>query len=155
MSELIVWITWATAAAAQAALAAVGTPLTLRGDVLHHANGFAAHVNFDCTACWPALLLSLALVLSRRLPPGTFMLPRVRRLPAATIALGVAAMVAVNQLRLVAVVWIGVHAPAHFGWLHEIAGPLLLVAAGLAFVVLAARPSRRGQSIQASQSARA
>jgi len=122
-----------TAALAQAALATLGTPFERQGETLRHASGFVAVVDMDCTAAVPVLLGLAALLVFGALAR----LPRRRR---ATFALVVAAGLAVaNQLRLVAVLWAGANAPAHFGWLHEVAGPLMLVAVGAAVVAAAVR----------------
>lgn len=128
-----------TTALAQGALAWLGTPMRREGDLLRHAAGFAAQVDLSCTALAPAAMLALALAVAgalRRVAP-------LRLLTA--VALGVGVIALVNQLRLVAVLWVGVHAPAQFEWVHVAAGPLLLVAAGAAWVfgVLAgpARPA--------------
>jgi exosortase/archaeosortase family protein len=129
MQSLVV----ATTALAQSALALLGTRLEWEGEVLRHAGGFAAQVDLSCTALGPAAILSLALLVAgalNRLDPLRL---------AAALAFGVLIITLVNQLRLVAVLWVGVHAPAHFGWVHVAAGPLLLVATGatLVFAVLA------------------
>lgn len=127
---------WATAAGAQTSLSWLGTPLSWQGDRLAHANGFVAQVHADCTAAWPALWLMAALVI--------FGVPAQvpwRRLAAAAV-LGAFAMVVVNQLRLVAVLWTGVHAPELFAWVHELLGPLLLVATGATIVAIGVRGAR-------------
>ena len=122
---------WATAGAAQAALSALGTPFERQGDLLRHAQGFVAQVDLDCTALWLAWLLIGGLVLfglTGRRPPH-------RLMPA--MALGAAMILVVNQLRLVAMLWLGVHAPQQFGWVHEWLSPLLLVALGGGYVAWA------------------
>lgn len=129
----------ATAALAQSALALLGTPLVRQGELLRHAGGFAAQVDLSCTALWPAMMLSLALCVAgalRRAAPLRL---------AGFVAGGIGVIALVNQLRLVGVIWVGVHAPAHFEWVHVAAGPLLLVAAGaaLAFAALAQPGLRR------------
>lgn len=124
---------WATTLVAQAMLAWLGTPMSWQGDQLGHASGFVAQLHGDCTAWWPALGLLIALggfgalaqVPARRLVPGA--------------AAGVLVMALINQARLVAVLWTGVHTPALFGWMHEVLGPLMLVAAGAAVVALTVR----------------
>jgi exosortase/archaeosortase family protein len=124
---------WATAAVAQTLLSWLGTPLTWQGDRLAHANGFVAQMHADCTAAWPALSLLVALLVfgvQARTPS--------RRLAVAA-TVGVLAIIVVNQLRLVAVLWTGVHAPALFAWVHELLGPLLLVATGAMIVAIGVR----------------
>lgn len=117
-----------TLALAQAALARLGTPLTREGDLLRHADGFVAQVDVSCTAAWPAMLLTLALGVAAAL--GRTELTRL----GLAIVFGTMIMALVNQLRLTAALWVGVHAPAHFHWVHAAAGPLLLVAVGAAVV---------------------
>ena len=121
---------WGTAALTQALLGRLGTALQLQGDVLSHAGGFAAQVDLACTALIPALLLLAALALW-----GWLDRPAPQRLALAML-LGLTTMALVNQLRLLAVIWVGVHAPAHFPWVHEVLGPLLLVVAGAAWVAV-------------------
>lgn len=121
----------ATAAAARAVLAELGTPLMQEGPWLRHASGFVAEVGWDCTAFWPALVLVLAMALFGRARGQAL-----RGLMPAFVA-AVVFITLINQVRLIAVLWVGVHAPAAFGWVHEAASPLLLVGAGAAFLVLA------------------
>lgn len=117
-----------TTALAQATLAWLGTPLQREGDLLRHAGGFVAQVDASCTAAWPASLLALALGVAAAL--GRTVPARI----AAAIVLGTMAIAAANQLRLVVALWVGVHAPAHFHWVHVAAGPLLMVVVGAAVV---------------------
>lgn len=119
----------ATAAAAQWLLAALGTPVQRHGEWLRHAGGFTAEVHLDCTALWPAVVLVSLLVLF-----GTQARVGVPRLVRAS-AWGVGVVALVNQVRLVGTVWLGVHAPAHWTFVHEVMGPLALVAAGAVVVV--------------------
>ncbi len=119
----------ATAAAAQWLLAALDTPVQRHGEWLQHAGGFTAEVHLDCTALWPAVVLvSLLVLFGAQARVGV---PRLVR--AATWGVGVVALV--NQMRLVGTVWLGVHAPAHWTLVHEVVGPLALVAAGAGVVV--------------------
>jgi exosortase/archaeosortase family protein len=120
-------LSWATARAAAAGLAALGTPVVLQGDLLRHGGGFVAQIHRDCTVLWPAWLLLTGLALS--LPRRTATTPLL-----IAMIIGVLFMAAVNQVRLVAVIWAGVHAPDAFGWLHEGLAPVVQVAAMLAFV---------------------
>ena len=126
---------WATAGVAQAALCALGTPFDWQGDLLRHADGFAGQVDLDCTLLWLAWLLIGGLVLFGLANHSS---PR-RLLPA--MLLGVVLIAVANQLRLVAMLWLAVHAPLQFGWVHEWASPLLLVALGGGFVALAVGPA--------------
>ena len=134
----------ATTGVAQAALAALGTPLVRQDDLLQHANGFVARIDLDCTAWGPAWLLLGALVAF-----GSLARVPLRRL-LLSMALGVAMVVVVNQLRLVAVLWTGVHAPALLTAMHEGLGPLLLVFTGAAIVVaMAGRGAARTPPVRA------
>lgn len=125
-----------TAELARAMLAPLGSVFERQGGVLVHTGGFVAVVDSACTAAVPVLVLLGVLALfgaAARLPW--------RRGVLFALA-GSAALAAANQLRLVAVLWAGAHAPAHFGWLHEVAGPLWLVGVGAGLVVLALRRPR-------------
>jgi exosortase/archaeosortase family protein len=120
----------ATAASAQWMLAALGTSMQRRGEWLHHPGGFVAEVHLDCTAFWPAVVLVGVLALF-----GSLARVSTRRFALAA-AWGVLALVILNQLRLAGTLWLGVHAPAYWTLMHEVAGPLLMVAAGAAVVVV-------------------
>jgi len=118
---------------AQAAVGALGTPLALQGDLLRHAGGFAVQVGLECTALIPALVLVAVLAafgwMGRTSPS---------RLVRAML-FSVAVITLINQLRLVGVIWVGVHAPQHFAWVHEVLGPLLMIAVGAAIVAATVR----------------
>lgn len=130
---MLATLQWATALVAQAMLAWLGTPMSWHGDQLSHAGGFVAQLHADCTAWWPAcgMLIALASVAAWVGVPA--------RRTMAGAAAGLFAMVLVNQVRLVAVLWAGIHAPAFFHFAHEVLGPLLLVATGAAIVALTVR----------------
>lgn len=120
----------ATASAAKAALNALGTPLVQEGTWLRHSDGFLAQVDWDCTALWPAVVLVLAM--------GVFGKARGQALRGLVPALcgAVVFITLVNQLRVIAVIWVGVHAPAAFVWVHEAASPFWLVGAGAGYLVV-------------------
>lgn len=122
-----------TAELARAMLAPLGSVFERQGDRLVHPGGFVAVVDLACTAALPSLVLLGALALF-----GPLARVPLRRWSIAALA-GTVALVAANQLRLVAVLWTGAHAPAHFGWVHEVAGPLWLVAVGALVVAAALR----------------
>lgn len=131
-SPIATLVSW-TAEAARAMLAPIGTVFERQGERLLHPSGFVAVVDPNCTALVPALLLLAALVAFG----ARARLPRRRWL---AFALGgVVALAIANQVRLAVVLWAGVHAPPHFGWLHDVAGPLWLVAVGAATVLWAVR----------------
>jgi exosortase/archaeosortase family protein len=162
----------ATAWAAQAMLQGLGLSFERQGDQLRHASGFVAQVHADCTAAWPVAVWLLALAaawlagsrgkrgpggpngsngLNGRdacSPPGVrhgspwpVRVPALPRVLARALAAAMA-LALTNQLRLVVVLWGGAVAPASFGWLHEVAGPLFLVAVGTALLVWTLRPPR-------------
>lgn len=120
----------ATAAAAQWMLGALGTPVQRHAEWLHHAGGYVAEIHLDCTAWWPAVVLVGVLVLF-----GSLARVSASRVAGAA-AWGVAAVALLNQLRLVATLWLGVHAPGYWMLAHEVVGPLALVAAGAGVVVV-------------------
>lgn len=175
MSELVAAVDalgLATARVAQAVLGALDTPFELHGDQLRHASGFVAQVHRDCTALWPVLLwlVTLAAVsfaTSRggrdRRPPGVRAGPAapalaVRPRVLARALVGAGAVALANQLRLVAVLWSGAVAPASFAWMHEVIGPLFLVAAGaglVAWVLRQPNGARGGRAAPGPQAATA
>jgi exosortase/archaeosortase family protein len=122
-----------TAEAVRATLAPLGTVFERQGERLVHAGGFVAVVDADCTVLAPALWLLGALAVF-----GAVARVPWRRCLAGALG-GVVVLAIANQLRLAAVLWAGAHAPAHFGWLHDVAGPLWLVAVGAGIVGWAVR----------------
>lgn len=105
-----------TAAATAHMLAVFGLPVMRELNVLVHAGGFACEIDIACTALIPAALLSAAILSRSRSWPARL----------AGAGAGIAALVLVNQLRLVSLVWIGVHAPQWFDVMHAWVWPLLL-----------------------------
>ncbi|MBI5716443.1 MAG: exosortase/archaeosortase family protein [Burkholderiales bacterium] len=141
-------VTLATAELARAMLERLDTPLAWQGDRLHHgASGFVAQMHFDCTAGWLVAVLLLAMTALGSLARVPW-----RRL-ARWAAVGMAVIVVLNQLRLVVVLWVGVHAPALFDVMHEWVSPLALVAMGAAIVMAALRPGARPSSHPAGATA--
>jgi exosortase/archaeosortase family protein len=114
----------ATAEAARAWLALVGVALGRDGTLLLHAQGFATDVHQVCTALLPAALLAVAIALHAHARVAHKFLG---------VLLGVAVVALVNQCRLVAVIWVGVQAPALFGLVHGWLAPAALVALTTAY----------------------
>lgn len=116
-------LTTLTAAATAHMLAALGLPVARELNVLMHAGGFACEIDIACTALVPAALLTAAILSWRR--------PWRARLGIAVG--GVVWLALVNQVRLVSLVWFGVHAPAWFDVLHQWLWPALLVLASAGY----------------------
>jgi exosortase/archaeosortase family protein len=108
-----------TAHLTAAMLATVGVPVVREAAVLVHSSGFACAIARACTALIPAVLLAAA-VLTQPLPWRTRLIG---------VCAGTALVVAVNQLRLVSLVWLGVHAPALFQTAHGLVWPAVLTLA--------------------------
>ena len=114
-----------TAQATAAMLAAIGLPVVRELTVLAHAGGFACEISHACTALTPAALLAAAI-----LPQ-----PVSRRARLIGVTAGTIALILLNQVRLVSLVWLGVHAPAYFDATHGLLWPgfLALATAGYYF----------------------
>lgn len=108
-----------TAQLTAAMLGAVGVPVAREAAVLTHASGFACSIYQACTAFTPAALLAAAVLSSP--------LPWPARLTG--VAVGTALLIGLNQLRLISVVWIGVHAPQLFDFVHFWLWHAILIAA--------------------------
>ena len=108
-----------TAELTAAMLGLIGLPVAREAAVLTHANGFACSIHHACTAFTPAALLA-AVVLP-------FPVSWQARLIG--VGVGVAFLMVLNQLRLVSVVWIGVHAPQFFDFVHFWLWHAILIAA--------------------------
>jgi exosortase/archaeosortase family protein len=104
-------------------LAAIGLTVTREAAVLAHAGGFACEIYYACTAFVPVLLLAAAI----------FPQPVSRRAKWMGVAIGVALLGAVNQARLVSLVWLGVHAPGLFDAAHALWWPVLLTLATIGY----------------------
>jgi exosortase/archaeosortase family protein len=98
-------------------LAAIGLPVTREAATLVHAGGFACEVDVACTALIPAALLAATMAVVRATPRTHF----------TGIVIGALLLVLVNQLRLVSLVWLGVHAPGYFDVAHNLLWPALLI----------------------------
>lgn len=108
-----------TAQLTAAMLAVLGVPVLREAVVLVHHGGFACAITRACTALIPAALLAAAVV-SQPLPWRTRLIG---------LFAGTALVVAVNQIRLVSLVWLGVHTPALFQTAHVLVSPALLMLA--------------------------
>lgn len=115
-----------TAQASAAFLAAIGLPVTQELTRLTHSSGFSCEIDAACTALVPALLLAAAII-------GWRASWRARLIGA---VVGVGALLIVNQLRLVSLVWLGVQAPVWFELMHVWLWPaaLLFVTVGYWYV---------------------
>lgn len=98
-------------------LAAIGLPVMREAATLAHAGGFACEIDVACTALIPATLLAASMAVVRATPRAHF----------TGIMIGALLMVLVNQLRLVSLVWLGVHAPGYFDMVHNLLWPALLI----------------------------
>jgi len=114
-----------TAQLTAAMLAAVGLPVARVATTLVHAGGFAGEIDLACTALIPGAVLATAMASLR--------------LRFVVIILGIAWMVLANQLRLVSLVWLGVHAPEHLDLAHQLLWPMLLMLMGVAYVSVCLR----------------
>lgn len=98
-------------------LAGIGLPMLRESTLLMHSGGFSCEIDFACTALIPVLLLSA----------GIFAWRAQRSQQWLAVLVGSLFLVGVNQLRIVSLVWLGVHAP---GWLdiaHLWFWPLALI----------------------------
>ena len=98
-------------------LAAIGLPVMREAATLVHVGGFACEIDVACTALIPAALLAASMAVVRATPRAHF----------TGIMIGALLMVLVNQLRLVSLVWLGVHAPGYFDVAHNLLWPVLLI----------------------------
>ena len=114
-------------------LAAIGLPVMREAATLVHAGGFACEIDVACTALIPATLLAAVMALLRATPRAHLM----------GIIPGVLLVVLVNQLRLVSLVWLGVHAPGYFEVAHNLLGPVLLLLTGVGYGFIWSRAARR------------
>jgi exosortase/archaeosortase family protein len=100
---------------------------------LFHAGGFACEIDVACTALIPAVLLAAPMAVLRATPRARLM----------GIILGTLLVVLVNQLRLVSLVWLGVHAPGYFDVAHNLLWPVLLILTGSGYGLIWLRATRR------------
>jgi len=118
-----------TAQLTAAMLAAIGLPVARAGVMLVHAGGFAAEIDLACTALVPAALLATVMTALRQRVAG--------------IVFGVVVAILVNQVRLVSLVWLGVHAPGYLDPAHQLLWPVLLVLTGAGYLSVWRRVAQR------------
>lgn len=85
-------------------LAWLGLPILRESTFLTHTGGFSCEIDFACTALIPILLLSA----------GIFSWRAERSQQWLAVLIGSLLLFGINQLRIVSLVWLGVHSP---GWL--------------------------------------
>lgn len=85
-------------------LAGIGLPLLRESTQLTHSGGFSCEIDYACTALIPIMLLSA----------GIFSWRAERSRQWLGVLVGSLLLFAVNQLRIVSLVWLGVYEP---GWL--------------------------------------
>lgn len=118
-----------TAQLTAAMLAATGMPVARTAATLVHAGGFAGEIDLACTALIPAVLLAAVMA--------------ALRLRFMAVALGILLVIAVNQLRLVSLMWLGVHAPESLDLAHRLLWPVALVLLGMGYVSVWPRAAHR------------
>lgn len=114
-------------------LAAIGLPVVREITVLGHASGLAFEIHHTCTALLPLSLLAAA-VMPRRVS---------RKVRLLGFALGAMLIVVVNQIRLVSLVWLGVHVPGWFDAAHVWLWPVLLTGATAGYWLIWSKAARR------------
>lgn len=125
-----------TAQASATMLELSGLPVTQEQTRLSHAGGFSCEIDYACTALIPVLLLAAAILAWR----STW------RARLAGVVGGALMLLLLNQLRLVSLVWLGVHAPTWFEAAHVWLWPglLLLAATGYWYLWMRAQPVDAG-----------
>lgn len=98
-------------------LAGIGLPMSRESTLLTHTGGFSCEIDFACTALIPILLLSA----------GIFAWRARRAQQWLAVFVGSLLLVGVNQLRIVSLVWLGVHAPAWLDIAHLWFWPVALI----------------------------
>jgi len=106
-----------TAQASATMLELSGLPVTQEQTRLSHTGGFSCEIDYACTALIPVLLLAAAILAWR----STW------RARLTGILGGAMLLLILNQLRLVSLIWLGVHAPAWFEMAHVWLWPALLL----------------------------
>lgn len=101
----------------------LGTPVARSVIELRHASGFACELDPACTAIVPLVLLAAAIATSR--------LPYRRKVWG--LLGGIVLMLLLNQVRLISLVWYGVHAPEWLDPLHNWGWPALLASGGVLY----------------------
>jgi exosortase/archaeosortase family protein len=115
-----------TAQVTAALLAAIGLPVARDGTLLLHAAGFAAEIDYRCTALLPGVLLAAAVL-------GQPFSPRARL---GGVVFGVALLFVINALRLVHLFWLGVRAPEYLVPAHLVLWPAILILAAFAYWII-------------------
>lgn len=106
-----------TAIVTTALLHAVGFDVARDQGLIYLDGGFAFRIDFRCTGIWPVVILGSLLVAEPMRP-----VPRL-----ASMVLGVCTLLAINQLRLVSLFWMGVYRPDWFGIAHDLVWPTITV----------------------------
>ena len=99
-----------TARAAVLSLEAIGVEIARSGTALRHAQGFSCDVDLACTGLPIIALAATAL----------FAWPASWRQRFCALGIALPTLFAVNQLRIVHLVWIGISAPAQFDFAHDV-----------------------------------
>ncbi len=133
-----------TARVTEKALAVTGIEAERSGTILAHPGGFRYEIYYRCTG-W--MVVAFLLV-------GLFALPGAWRSKLPAAALGVAAVMAINFVRLVSLFYVGVFFPGAFHFVHSVlweAGMILL--AMLFWIPWMKRPGRGEQAVRAVRQA--
>lgn len=121
-----------TARATAALVSICGMEVERVGAVLRHPAGFAYEIYYACTG----LFLAAVLV------AGLFALPGKGRAKLGLAVLGVAALFALNLVRLMSLFYIGVHHRPIFDFAHEVAWEALMLGLVLLFWLACLRAMR-------------
>lgn len=125
-SETFALITEWNARLVAALLELQGIDVLRRGSSLHHASGFSCKIDLACTG-----LPILALIV-----PAIILYPTTTRLRLRALALALPLFLALNLIRMVHLVRVGIEAPLSFDFAHDVAwrvALILLLAAGWSF----------------------
>ena len=118
------WFAWTnrlTAEVTAGLLQAAGLEVERNGSVVSHPEGFGVYVYYLCTG-WP---LAMVMLIGLAALPG-----RLATKLLAAVA-GVAALLVINQLRLVSLFWIGLLLPGAFDFAHLwVWEPVMLLCVG-------------------------
>ena len=117
------WLDARTAAAAATVARLAGLEVAATRYGITHPGGFACEIYYRCTGLLPALFLVGAILAAP--------VPFRRRWRGAL--LGVGFVLALNLLRLVLLIAVGIHFPTAFGTAHSLVGEALVVVAVVAF----------------------
>ena len=103
-----------------------GIQVLRHGAALHHAGGFSCRIDLACTGL-PILALGIVAVA---------LYPATARLRIRAVALGLPLLFALNLLRMVHLMGVGIKTPVWFDFAHDVAWPtvlVLLLAAGWSY----------------------